>query len=80
MRLATKVGVEGSPLRIETPLIHWTKAQIIAHGMKIGVPYHLTTSCYNGHKLACGTCDSCRLRLKGFADAGYIDPIPYEQG
>jgi 7-cyano-7-deazaguanine synthase len=80
VRLATKVGVEGSPMRIETPLIHWTKAQIIECGLKLGVPYHLTTSCYNGHARACGKCDSCRLRLKGFADAGHTDPIAYEQG
>lgn len=80
VRLATKSGVQGAEIRIETPLIHWTKAQIIEHGMKLGVPYQLTTSCYNGHIPACGTCDSCRLRLKGFADAGYPDPIAYEQG
>ncbi len=78
--LATKVGVEGAPIRIETPLIHWTKAQIIECGMSLNVPYHLTTSCYNGHERACGKCDSCRLRLKGFADAGHTDPIAYEQG
>jgi 7-cyano-7-deazaguanine synthase len=79
VRLATKVGSQGPSIRIETPLIHWTKAQIIEAGMKLGVPYHLTTSCYNGHALACGQCDSCRLRLKGFADAGHLDPISYEQ-
>jgi 7-cyano-7-deazaguanine synthase len=80
VRIATKVGVEGVPIRIETPLIHWTKAQIIQQGMEIGVPYHVTTSCYNGNERACGKCDSCRLRLKGFTDAGYTDPIAYEQG
>ncbi|GMA64812.1 7-cyano-7-deazaguanine synthase QueC [Alicyclobacillus fastidiosus] len=73
----TKAGVEGRPIRIETPLLHWTKAEIIRHGMEIGVPYQLTTSCYMGEAVACGECDSCRLRLKGFAEAGYRDPISY---
>jgi len=75
--LATKVGVEGKGITIETPLINWTKAQIIQEGLKIGVPYELTTSCYNGKAEACGECDSCRLRLKGFEEAGSKDPIPY---
>lgn len=75
--LATKVGAEGKQLRIETPLIHLSKADIIKEGNRLGVPYHLTTSCYNGHEVACGECDSCRLRLKGFADAGERDPIAY---
>jgi 7-cyano-7-deazaguanine synthase len=75
---ATKVGVEGKPIRIQTPLIHWTKADIIREGIRLGVPYWLTTSCYNGREEACGRCDSCRLRLKGFADAGHRDPVPYE--
>lgn len=77
MALATRVGVEGVPMRIETPLSEWTKAQIIREGMRLNVPYHLTTSCYNGQKEACGVCDSCRLRLKGFAEAGEKDPIAY---
>ncbi|NBI28426.1 7-cyano-7-deazaguanine synthase QueC [Chengkuizengella marina] len=75
--LATKVGVEGQKVKIETPLISWSKAEIIKEGLKINVPYHLTTSCYNGEEEACGTCDSCRLRLKGFEEAGSKDPIPY---
>ncbi|NQX71416.1 7-cyano-7-deazaguanine synthase QueC [Paenibacillus alba] len=75
--LATKVGVEGKGITIETPLIDWTKAKIIEEGLKIGVPYELTTSCYNGKAEACGVCDSCRLRLKGFEEAGSKDPIPY---
>ncbi|WP_028547831.1 7-cyano-7-deazaguanine synthase QueC [Paenibacillus sp. UNC451MF] len=79
MALATRVGVEGVPMRIETPLSEWTKAEIIREGMRLNVPYHLTTSCYNGQKEACGVCDSCRLRLKGFAEAGEQDPIPYIQ-
>jgi len=77
MRLGTKVGVEGHPVKIETPLLNWTKAEIIRRGVELGVPYHLTTSCYQGEEDACGECDSCRLRLKGFAEAGYDDPIVY---
>lgn len=78
IRVATKVGIQGQSIRIATPLIHWTKAEIIQQGMKLGVPYMLTTSCYNGELEACGECDSCRLRLKGFAEAGLTDPIPYK--
>lgn len=77
--LATKVGVEGKPIHIKTPLIELTKADIIREGTGLGVPYHLTTSCYNGQEEACGECDSCRLRLKGFAEAGLKDPIPYRK-
>lgn len=78
MALATRVGVEGVPIRIETPLSEWTKAEIIREGMRLNVPYHLTTSCYNGQEEACGVCDSCRLRLKGFAEADSKDPIAYK--
>lgn len=78
MALATRVGVEGVPMKIETPLIHWTKAEIIREGLRLGVPYELTTSCYNGQEEACGECDSCRLRLKGFDEAGTRDPIAYK--
>ena len=77
--LATKAGVEGKALRVHTPLIQMTKAQIIQTGGKLGVDYSLTSSCYDpdamGH--ACGHCDSCLLRLKGFAEAGLKDPIEY---
>jgi 7-cyano-7-deazaguanine synthase len=76
--LATKVGVQGRAIRIYTPLIHMTKADIIREGLRLGVPYQLTTSCYNGGEKACGECDSCVLRLKGFAEAGSSDPIIYE--
>jgi 7-cyano-7-deazaguanine synthase len=76
--LATKVGVEGASIQIKTPLIDLTKADIIHQGIELGVPYHLTTSCYNGLEEACGKCDSCRLRLKGFEEAGYLDPIQYQ--
>ncbi|GMK38101.1 7-cyano-7-deazaguanine synthase [Paenibacillus sp. CCS19] len=77
MALATKVGVEGKPITIETPLISLSKADIVREGTRMGVPYELTTSCYNGEADACGECDSCKLRLKGFKEAGHRDPIPY---
>ncbi len=77
-RLATKVGVEGRPIEIVAPLINMTKAQIIKKGKELNVPYHLTWSCYRGGKKACGRCDSCLLRLKGFMEAGEVDPIDYE--
>ncbi len=78
--LATKVGVEGkSHLKIHTPLLHMTKAEIIKTGLNFGLDYALTWSCYDpsadGH--ACGLCDSCQLRLKGFKEAGGKDPITY---
>lgn len=77
INLATKAGSAELGIRIEAPLMHKTKAETIQTGMSLGVPYHLTTSCYRGEDLACGRCDSCRLRLKGFQEAGYDDPIPY---
>jgi 7-cyano-7-deazaguanine synthase len=79
LRIGTKAGVEGHAIQIETPLLHWTKSQIIRRGTELQVPYELTTSCYLGEELACGECDSCRLRLKGFAEAGREDPIPYRR-
>lgn len=77
--LATRAGVEGSKVHIRTPLIELTKAQIIRLGVSLGVDYSLTTSCYDPtvHGVACGHCDSCILRLKGFAEAGLPDPIRY---
>jgi len=75
--LATKRGVSGEPVTIQTPLIHMTKAEIITKGMELGVPYELTWSCYRGEEKACGNCDSCVLRLKGFTKAGIEDPIEY---
>jgi 7-cyano-7-deazaguanine synthase len=77
--LGTKRGVEGRPIRIIAPIIHMTKAEIIKKGMELGVPYELTWSCYKGGKKACGKCDSCLLRLKGFMEAGYEDPLEYEE-
>lgn len=77
--LATKAGVEGNGFRIHTPLIALTKADIIRKGLSLGVDYSLTHSCYDpaADGLACGLCDSCRLRLKGFAEAGLKDPAGY---
>ena len=78
--LATKAGVEGrSKFKIHTPLIHMTKAQIIKKGLELRLDYSLTWSCYDPRPegLACGLCDSCQLRLKGFKEASFKDPIPY---
>lgn len=79
--LATKKGVEGGHFTIHTPLIHLSKAQIIKQGIKLGVDYSLTVSCYDpddqGH--ACGRCDSCRIRADGFKQAGIDDPTRYQQ-
>jgi 7-cyano-7-deazaguanine synthase len=79
--LATKRGVEGHRLRIHTPLISLTKAEIIQRGLDLGVDYTLTRSCYDPNDAgeACGHCDSCALRLKGFAENGQTDPAPYQQ-
>jgi 7-cyano-7-deazaguanine synthase len=78
--LATKAGVEGkSRMKIHVPLIHMTKGQIVKQGLALGLDYGLTWSCYDpapGDR-ACGLCDSCQLRLKGFAAAGIPDPIDY---
>lgn len=81
-RLATKIGVEGKVgVNINTPLIDMTKAEIIKTGLDLGVDYSLTTSCYDPPDagIACGQCDSCLLRLKGFAEADTDDPIRYQQ-
>jgi len=79
--LATRAGVEGrARLTIHTPLIHLTKAQIIERGLALGVDFSLTHSCYDPGATgrACGHCDSCQLRLKGFADVGIPDPVGYQ--
>ena len=77
--LATKAAVEGRRLTIHTPLIDLTKAEIIRRGVALGVDYSITSTCYDPalDGRACGQCDSCHLRLKGFADAGLGDPAPY---
>ena len=78
-KVATKAGSEGLPTRIHAPLIAMSKADIIRAGTALGVPYHLTVSCYQadpaGH--ACGCCDACRLRKEGFLAAGVADPTIY---
>ncbi len=77
--VATKTGIEGQPIRINTPLLYLTKAATIQQGIALGVDYSLTISCYRadaaGH--ACGTCDSCHLRRQGFLAAGIADPTIY---
>lgn len=76
--LATKAGVEGNKIKIHTPLINLKKSQIIKKGFKLGIDYSKTTSCYDPKQTkSCGKCDSCKLRLKGFKEAGKIDPIKY---
>jgi len=77
--LATKAGVEGRRLTIHAPLMHDTKGGIIARGIQLGVDYAATRSCYDpdASGSACGDCDACQLRLKGFAEVGMRDPAPY---
>ena len=78
-RLATKAGIEGREMTIHTPLIDLTKAGIIQQGIKLGVDYSMTVSCYqaDGAGRACGVCDSCRIRREGFTVAGLPDPTRY---
>lgn len=80
--LATKAGVEGTlKFTIHTPLVNWTKAQIIRRGTELGVDYSLTHTCYDPDAAGrpCGSCDACLLRLKGFAEAGLTDPLAYSK-
>jgi len=78
--LATRAGVEGKPSRVHTPLIGWTKAEIIREGTRLGVDYGQTVSCYqaDAEGRACGRCDACRLRRAGFIAAGLSDPTRYQ--
>ncbi|MGW5258161.1 7-cyano-7-deazaguanine synthase QueC [Streptomyces sp. NPDC004012] len=79
--LATKAGVEGtSKITLHSPLIALSKADIVREGLRLGVDYSLTSSCYDPDEqgLACGRCDTCLLRLKGFAEAGVTDPVRYQ--
>lgn len=80
--LATKAGVEGrTKIRIHAPLIDLTKAEIIQRGLDLGVDYSITQSCYDPvEDLACGECDACALRLRGFEQCGIEDPAPYREG
>jgi len=77
--LATKAAVQGVSMEIHAPLIHLSKAEIIREGISLGVDYGMTVSCYSASPdgIACGVCDSCRLRAAGFSDAGVPDPTPY---
>ena len=78
-RLATKEGIEGRPFAIHAPLQHWGKARIVQEAARLGLDLSLTWSCYDPtpEGLACGLCDSCRLRQAGFAEAGVVDPARY---
>jgi len=77
--LATKAGVDGTKFRVHSPLLAMSKAQIIRKGIEFGIDFSLTHSCYDPSPelLACGLCDSCRIRLEGFREIGEEDPIPY---
>ena len=79
--LATKAGVSGERFKIHTPLINMKKSEIILNGLKLGVDYSLTSSCYDQLKngAPCGHCDACILRLKGFQEADAIDPLSYQK-
>ena len=77
--LGTKAGIKGEKIKIHAPLLKMSKAEIIKKGIELGIDYSITWSCYNprtGSK-ACGKCDSCKFRLKGFLEAGYKDPVKY---
>jgi 7-cyano-7-deazaguanine synthase len=78
LQVGTKSGVEGRTISVETPILRKSKADIVRLGKQLGAPLHLTWSCYEGRERACGKCDSCLLRLKGFKEAGHEDEIPYE--
>ena len=80
--LATRAAVEGRPLRIHAPLLHMSKADIVRTGSNLGVDYALTLSCYDPDPTggACGRCDACLLRARGFLDAGIEDPTRYRSG
>jgi len=80
--VATKAAVSGASIKIHAPLVSMSKAQIIREGARLGVDFSLTHSCYDptSDGLACGHCDSCLLRRRGFRDAGLVDPIPYATG
>ena len=79
--LATKAGVSGERFKIHTPLINMKKSEIILNGLKLGIDYSLTSSCYDPLKngTPCGHCDACILRLKGFQEADAIDPLSYQK-
>lgn len=76
-RLGTASGISGRGVRILAPLLHMGKAEIVRRGSELGVPFERTLSCYLGARPACGRCDACQLRRKGFKEAGLEDPLPY---
>jgi 7-cyano-7-deazaguanine synthase len=78
IKVGTKSGIEGSPIKILTPLLDLKKSEIVKLAFENNAPLKFSTSCYNGRDKACGICDSCKLRLKGFEEAGFKDPIEYE--
>lgn len=80
LKVGTKAGKKGSPVKIEAPLLMRSKADIVKEAIRLKVPLELTWSCYIGGSKACGRCDSCLLRLKGFSEAGFKDPVEYEVG
>ena len=72
-------AVQGKRIKVQAPFMYMTKTQEVELGMKLGVDYSDTWTCYNGDELACGVCDSCLLRIKAFKDAGFEDPLKYKQ-
>jgi 7-cyano-7-deazaguanine synthase len=72
-----RTGTRDGSIRVETPLISMRKHEIVRRGLELGAPFHVTWSCYTGNQAACGTCESCILLLRAFAEAGVDDPIPY---
>jgi len=78
-RLIATGARAGEALRVEAPLLHMRKSEIVRLGLETGAPFHLTWSCYQDEQLACGGCDSCALRRRGFREAGVSDPIPYRR-
>lgn len=73
----TKGTKTANPIMIKTPVLHMSKSQIVKKGLELGAPFQYSWSCYRNNDVACGTCDSCFLRLKAFREAGISDPIPY---
>ncbi|MGC1781311.1 MAG: 7-cyano-7-deazaguanine synthase QueC [Acidobacteriaceae bacterium] len=73
-----QTGTRDGNIQVLTPLIHLKKSEIVRLGLELGAPFHVTWSCYSGEESACGTCESCALRLRAFSEAGMSDPIPYD--